>query len=429
MTIGPAETGGVSSSEGTFLALLAVLPVMQPWSVEFHGYTIPPADFLFLVAASAAALSLARGRASLPRSPLFWALAAYAAALCASMAGSADRPRSVLKLLGSFYLIGLAVLTMLHVQSFGACRRALTAWLAGTVVTVAAAGAGLVLFASGVADPRVNLFLSIHGSLPEGRYPRVMALFLNPNMYCTYMVASLAILITVRHLGWSGRGDLALAVAIVVAAAFSLSPGLGGLALVIAFWAWSEARVSRPRLAALAIAAGALVAALFLLATIAVPVSGMPLSPWHLRPSSRLLTWIGSFRTFVTHPWFGKGLGLHVVELGYTNASGVDEWLTDAHNTWLSVLAQDGLAGFAAMISIIVVLLRGARLSMASPEQVLRTGLKVAFVTGFLYQGFSGSFENTRHLWVLIGLLGASRALPGRQMSIGPVKPGPPAAT
>ena len=44
--------------------------------------------------------------------------------------------------------------------------------------------------------------LSIHGSLPEGGYPRVMALFLNPNMQSArYMVASLALLIAAMRLG------------------------------------------------------------------------------------------------------------------------------------------------------------------------------------------------------------------------------------
>jgi putative inorganic carbon (hco3(-)) transporter len=248
-------------------------------------------------------------------------------------------------------------------------------------------------------------------------------------MYCAYIVVSLAMLITARQIGWFRRGGLALAGGIVVAAAFSLSPGLGGLLLVIAFWAWSEWRVTRPRLAVLAIAVGAIGAAVFLLATTAVPAPDMPLSLWHLRPSSRLLTWIGSFHTFVAHPWFGKGVGLHVVEIGYTNPSGVYEWLTDAHNTWMSVLAQDGIVGLAAMTSIVIMLLRGTRVSLASREQTLRTGLTVAFVAGFLYQAFSGSFENTRHVWVLIGLLAASQTLTTDQPSSAPSNPGPPAAT
>ena len=402
----------VTFSEGLFLLLVASLPVMQPVHLDYRGYAIPPADFLFLAAASTAALSVIRGGVSLPRSPLLWALGLYGAALCASTAASADRAHSSLKLLGDLYLIGLAVLTLLHVRSLDGLHRTLIAWLVGAAVTTVAAFAGLLLFAAGVSDPSVNPFLSIHGSLPDGGYPRVLALFLNPNAYCAYMVASLAILITAAEAGWVRRGALVFAAAMTVAAAFSLSPGLGGLLLVIAFGAWCRWRRSRPGLVKLAVAVSAAGALLFLVATTAVPVMDRPLSFAHLRPSSRVLTWVGSFQTFLAHPWLGKGLGLSVVEIGYTNPSGVYEWLTDAHNTWLSVLAQQGLVGFIAFVSIIAVLFRGAGLSMTSQTRVLRSGLTVALATGFLYQSFSGSFENTRYIWVLIGLLAAARDLP-----------------
>ena len=39
--------------------------------------------------------------------------------------------------------------------------------------------------------------------------------------------------------------------------------------------------------------------------------------------------------------------------------------------------------------------------SLSSP----RTILLIAFIAAFLYDGITGSFENTRHLWVLIGLI------------------------
>lgn len=418
----------VSFSEGAFLVLVAVVPIMQPWNLWFRGYPIPPADFIFLIAAPAAAWAIARRHLSIPRSPLFWALGVYGAALCVSTAASADRARSLIKLAGEFYLLGLAVLVLLHVQSIAAARRALTAWLAGTAVTVASAFAGLIGFIAGVTDPHVNWFLSIHGSLPEGAYPRVMALFRNPNMYCSYMVASLAILITSAQLGWLRRSGAGLGAAAIVAAAASLSPGLGGLLLVMAFAAWCAWRIRRPRLLTAAIAAGVAGAILLLLATIAVPVDAS-LSLLPLRPSSRVLTWIGAFRTFQANPWLGRGVGLEVAAIGYTNPSGVYEWLTDAHQTWLSVLAQSGVVGLAAFLSITVVLLRGARRSTAGDAQTLRTGLTVAFVAGFLYQSLTGSFENTRHVWLLIGFLAAANLLTKGEVSATATKPGLPAAT
>ena len=132
----------ITMSERLFLVVVASLPIMQPWSFPFRGYTLPATDFIFLVAAAAAAWAWLRGRATLPRSPVLGALAIYGLALCAATAASTNRAHSVVKLIGSVYLIGLAALTMFHARSMDAFRRALIAWLVGTVITIAAAGAG-----------------------------------------------------------------------------------------------------------------------------------------------------------------------------------------------------------------------------------------------------------------------------------------------
>jgi len=40
---------------------------------------------------------------------------------------------------------------------------------------------------------------------------------------------------------------------------------------------------------------------------------------------------------------------------------------------------------------------------------IILTGLGLAFCSAFVYQGLTGSFEDARHLWVLIGLVPAAR--------------------
>jgi len=123
-----------------------------------------------------------------------------------------------------------------------------------------------------------------------------------------------------------------------------------------------------------------------------------------------MLAWMGSVKAFPAHPWFGKGLGVDVVEIRYINPAGMYELLTDAHNTWLSILVQCGLIGLAAFVALTVALLRGS--SLRAPQTThdrVVAGLSVAFVAGFLYQSLSGSFENTRHVWMLIGLLAAAK--------------------
>jgi len=86
--------------------------------------------------------------------------------------------------------------------------------------------------------------------------------------------------------------------------------------------------------------------------------------------------------------------------------------LTDAHNTWLNIGGQAGIPGFLASITLTIALI-GRSLPLRTSEGISssRAMLGVAFLAAFVAQGFVGSFENARHLWVLIGLLLASASL------------------
>ncbi len=414
----------LTPSEAIFLVLIASLPVMRPTLLQVRTYTIPTADFLFLVAVPAAAIDLRAGRKSLPRSPVLPWIAAYAAAVGLSAVLSIDWPLSRIKFAGNLYLFGLAGLALLHVRSLDALRRALFAWMIGAAITIAAAVAGIGLFAAGLRGPYDgNPFLSTHGSLPGGTYPRVMGLFLNPNMYCAYLVASLAIVVTAYRAAWLSRRTAVIGgAAIVCAALLSLSPGFGGIVIVIAFAVHAAWRRTRPHLVR-ATVVGAAAAAVFFVAAITVsPQPGGAPSLQGLRPASRTLTWIGAMKAFPAHPLFGKGTGTDVVAIHYVNPEGEREVLTDAHNTWLSILVQCGAIGEAAFAALVVVLLRESRGDAGGTTyDRIVAGLRVAFIAGFLYQTLSGSFENTRHVWMLVGLLAAAceiRAADARSRTI-----------
>lgn len=390
-----------------FLALVALLPVIQPVAVRIGRYPVPPADFVFIGLALAFAATVLAGRRRVRWTPWCWTLVAYAAALAASAATSEDPRRSLLKLAGEWYLVGLAFLTFNYVDSARALRRTLVAWSVGTAITIAASAAGIALFLGGVRGAS-NIFLYTYGSLPPGPYPRVMALFLNANTLCTYVVASVMLLLAARASGWIGRRTAdVLIVGTMTTAVFSLSPGLGGLSLAVGVWWWNALRERSPRLGALCLVGGLAGAAVFF---VAITVS--PVSLADLAPSSRVLAWRDTWHTFTAHPWLGRGLGLEVAAVRYRNASGAFEFLTDAHNTWLSILAQDGMVGLAAFVAVVLPIARRMRLSavlddLGNPAAMVRLGVELAFLGGFLYQTLSGSFENTRHVWALVGLTAA----------------------
>jgi ABC-type enterochelin transport system permease subunit len=73
---------------------------------------------------------------------------------------------------------------------------------------------------------------------------------------------------------------------------------------------------------------------------------------------------------------------------------------------WLNVAGQTGILGLFALCYLCVFLFRRTNVfSFANQKSILQTVLGIAFLNAFLYQGLSGSYEDARHLWILIGLL------------------------
>jgi O-antigen ligase len=128
-------------------------------------------------------------------------------------------------------------------------------------------------------------------------------------------------------------------------------------------------------------------------------------------PTQRLLTWIGALQTFLARPILGKGLGLGVAEVYFMPPSGQMQLLTDAHNTLLSVAGQAGLLAAVAIVLICISVVRRTLPFDLTGRDVLRAALGIAFISAFLAQGVVGSFEDSRHLWVLIGMVVACRKL------------------
>jgi len=142
----------------------------------------------------------------------------------------------------------------------------------------------------------------------------------------------------------------------------------------------------------------------------------VPLLDLTLAPSGRLMIWTEAVQNFLAHPLTGRGIGIDPVKVHYMDPSHQLETSTDAHNAFLSIAVQCGIIGLAAFL-----LLAGhigkrtlpLRLSEGNPG-TMRVGLGIGLLTGLLYEGLGGSFEDSRHLWVAFGLLLASNRISRR---------------
>jgi len=402
-----------TASEWALAIYIAVLPLMQWTLLEQFDSTAVVSDAVFLVACIAFVAALLRGELTWRPSGLYVVLGFYASVLLLSTLAAQDGGASAGKLVIEAYLLTIAILTFNVVRSERTLKLVMQAWMVGTVLTVVAGIGGVVLFYCNLRGS-ANIFLSHYGTLLPGSYPRVRGLFLNMNMCCNYLSVSFLLLLAMRSVGWIGRrAAVILGTAIVVTAAFTVSPGLGGLALGAGLWFWADYRERGRSLAARnALLAGIIVALAFVVAMLVSPPSlfgpdgRLQLS--HMQPSGRVLCWRSALHTAWRHPWLGDGPGSLPASVDYLTASGEQQHLGDAHNTFLSIAAKDGILGLVAFSAILIFLLRKTHLqTRGSPRIVLRTAAWIALLQALVYQGIGGSWEHTRHIWVLIGLLAA----------------------
>ena len=338
-------------------------------------------------------------------------LVAYVLAM--GVAGSG----ALAKWCGVAYLAALAAVVFDLARDARFAQQLVGAWLAGAAIAAAFSILAIVAFYAFPEAGFQKILLSHYGSLPPGPYPRVRSLFANANMYCNYLVVACALVVAANATGRIGtRTTVLLFVWLTIAALATISPGLGGLALLAGSVFALRMRSRSPRAAKVAFATG-----LFVAASVFAGMWLNPAAPLR-EPSVRWRIWQQAWETWLTHPWRGIGLNQDVVGVAFLDPSGNQQWLTDAHNVWLNVGGQAGLPAVLALAGLCGWLcLAGMRAARAGNP--LATACLLAFVAAFLYGGLMGPFEDARHLWVLIGLLAASscrRCSPARDRHVGP---------
>jgi O-antigen ligase len=405
----------VRVDEWLLALFVALLPCMWPLGTWLLGSYVYVADAVFLAACTAWLARILLGQVKVRTGWFYLPIVVYFAATVASAFGSIDPHASLRKLPLELYVLTICAFTYNVVSTPRMLRKVLIGWAVGTAITATASITGVVLFYAGVRDG-MNPLIRGFGSLPPGNYARFSGLFLNFNMACNYLSIGLLIVLAIRRLRWLRTTFFWLLVVITaVSATLTVSPGLGGLLVGCCLWLWADWRKERPFRAKLALFGGCAGALAMCIATMISPTQlaqegiATAIVRHHLQPSSRLLCWEAAVSTIRQHPLLGEGTGLPVECPPYLRADGEIEDLLDAHNSYLNIAALKGGFGLAGFLTIAGwLLIRAGRWSLASTYDVIVTTLAIAFAQGFLYQSLFGSFEHTRHLWVLAGLLMAA---------------------
>jgi O-antigen ligase len=416
----PADPPLLRWAKYAFFLQLFLLAWMKR-GVTIQGLEAVPTDLLFLVTMALWAAALATRQARPRLHPAFALLALYFAALALSAVFSVDRQTSAFKLLTQVYLLMLPVLAFNLVTTLDDLKRAFAWWLAAAVAVGAYGAATVLLFPffgyrSFLSEP-----LHHFGTLPPGFYPRIELTFEYPAMLGNYLGVSLMFVLVAERLGWLARTRaIACAAVILVSALFALTPGFGGVIAMLGLWIWYCQRETSPKLAVLALAGVGGVTILEVLVASVTPVLH-PTAPFLIRvpglpkpiaPAVRLMVWMAAAKNFLASPIVGHGIGVDPVSVPFQAPEETIAYpVTDAHNFILSIAAQSGIVGVAALVAIVWFVIREARSAATArrPEPLL-FGLSIAWLSGFVIEGLVGSFEDARHLWILLGfILAASR--------------------
>ena len=421
-TAEPAPFAG--AARAALLLYVMLLPLMRP-ALPLLGYEAVAADAAYLLMVPLWGIALASGAARLRWHPAFWLLAAYFAAMALSWIASPQPAASAAKLTTQAYLLSLAPVVLSLVRTTAHLRALVLAWLGASAVVAALALLSLVAFFVDPGSLPARWAINDFGTLPPGDYPRLRVTFGFAAMLCNYMSVSLMLLLVARRVGWVGPGLFrALLTGYLIVAALSITPGLGGLILAVAIWLWAAGRGSGRSAGRLALGAGLAAALAFLAAAAVTPflhstapfLIEIPGTGVQLAPSVRLMAWIEATRTFAAHPLIGQGIGIAPVDVRIVLPSGQLAGVDDAHNSFLNIAAQCGLPGLAALLALVgYVASRLRPLRLAGEADALRVGLALAFLGGFAWQGLVGAFEDSRHLWLLFGLILAADRLEKRR--------------
>jgi O-antigen ligase len=410
----------VNLTHASFFLLVFSLGFIQ-LPVTILGQNAVWTDFVFLLAGGLWLLSLVTRRLKFQWNSFYWLLSLYFVVLIISSAFSADRKLSFFRLLAEVYLIALCVLTFNLVQTPRLLKQVVIAWLLGTGFAVVL---GLSTVAAFYIYPESSLleFLTYHyGAVPVGNYPRITATFASASMFCNYLNVGLVMAFFSRLENWIKASTASLLVSgIVICSIFTISIGLGGvfLAFGVSYWLWTNSRQSIRSTMAFIGGVVAAIAFLVLSPFALAPYLGanvaftIPFTQISVLPSSRALVWSEALGTFGENFITGRGLGLPVANVIFVNSEGSRSLLTDAHNTFLSVAAQDGIGGLLAIVLIAGFIIRRWIVRVRNGRTAfVTTGLGLAFLCSFIYQGLMGSFEEARHLWVLVGIFLAAERI------------------
>ena len=381
-------------------ALLVAVPFSPSLGIEEAGFALSAVEPLALLLLL---IWLARGvahrvvelprvdSASAARTQLLTVLFALICVLLIASAGATSLPLAIKESLKWVLLFLAFVLTSAYVRTESDAR--------GVLAALFCAGAGqalvgLIQFVGGFGPPtfEVGGFMRAHGNFGQ------------PNPFAGYLGTILPLTLALAAIPHPGRFRTIAWVALVstgLGIILSLSRGawlglLIALAAMALVWSARTRRFVAPTATALVLVGllgilGALPPALATRVTSVVDNFGIfdarlvPPTPENFGVVERMAHWQAGWEMFLDHPWLGVGPGNYPAVYDRYYISGWAEALGHAHNYYLNMAAEAGLAGLIVLLLFLCFAFRAIlRLVSQADRPVGLTRFNRALAVGLL---------------------------------------------
>ena len=285
--------------------------------------------------------------------------------------------------------------------------KAADAWLLGTAICLVVTWV-FALVGPGALQEQV-LFRG--GSIRGLPVPRLSGPFLHPTMFGDYLVVSGALLWARwrplrQELGvWATVGAWLLGVTLFLTVS-SAWLGAGALLAVIGLLTMRQrhGRISihrkRPGPVIFLVAGVTILTTTFmgLFLPMGFNVGGLSISAGGIRPG----IWASAWEAVRESPRAGVGASPYLAEAmdPLSGSSRLSLW--DAHNLYLSIVGQYGLAGLALISGAVAILVR----ALNRGGSTRRHGALLVALFAVAVHGIAVASEDFRHVWALMGMVG-----------------------
>lgn len=422
---------GLSITEALLFLYVALMP-FSPFGPEKFGVNLSMCDFVFPFMALAFLIEKRHSLIeTLQEGRVFLLFLVFIFMSAISMLHAVNIGKSLLELTGYAYLFALAITIVGTIDNMERLFRLIKIWLLISLAVVIMGMAGFALFFMAKSGARIPFIYYTDVEKTFTVFPRLQATFYTPNMMLTYLHASIVFAIAYLFMDIRQKGLFVLIILMFIEAFFTASRRFAGLLftvfLILRRFSTSIIITWLKRAVLILFIAFSI---LSLVTTIwqFFPVRLLATKPGisiNSKLSMHLFPQVVSLRMFAKHPLIGIGVGNY--NLVFRNfyppekeipkydldirglADGVREkrYAQDPHSLYLGVLAETGLAGFAALMLFFIGLYTFIFNSMKYAREAVDKNIIYIFacgVAGFLFNGLTIDILTMRHLWFLVAL-------------------------